>query len=76
MTTQLATRMCQGFAAIVGEPISVSALGAARRGASSIPSVKPRAAATRPRAADSRAKTAPTWRGVKPAAFSSPISRC
>ena len=25
--------MCQGFAAIVGEPISVSALGAARRGA-------------------------------------------
>ncbi len=27
MTTQLATRMCQGFAAIVGEPTSVSALG-------------------------------------------------
>ena len=49
MTTQLATRMCQGFAAIVGEPISVSALGAARRGASSIPSVKPRAAAIKPR---------------------------
>ena len=37
MTTQLATRMCQGFAAIVGEPISVSALGAARRGASNRP---------------------------------------
>jgi hypothetical protein len=37
MTTQLATRMCQGFAAIVGEPISASALGAARRGASKHP---------------------------------------
>ena len=35
--------MCQGFAAIVGEPSSVSALGAARRGARIAPSAKPTA---------------------------------
>jgi hypothetical protein len=71
-TTQLATRMCQGFAAIVGEPSRVSALDAARRGARIAPSAKPRAAATRPRAADSSAKTIPTWRGVKAGGLQQP----
>ena len=64
--------MCQGFAATVGEPTSVWALGAARRGARIAPSAKPSAAATTPSATDSNAKTIPTWRGVKPTAFSSP----
>jgi hypothetical protein len=72
-TTQPATSMCQGFAAIVGDPTSVSALGAASRGARVAPSAKPRTAATRPSAADSSAKTIPIWRGVKPTAFNSPI---
>jgi hypothetical protein len=55
--------MCQGFAAILGEPRRVSALGAARRGARTAPSAKPRSAATSPSAVDSSAKAIPIWRG-------------
>ncbi len=72
----LAARRCHALAAIVGEPSIVSALGAARRGASVAPTAKPMTTAISPSTADSSANTAVTWRGVRPTAFSSPISRC
>jgi hypothetical protein len=75
-TGMLATRRCHGLAAIVGEPSIVSALGAARRGASATPTAKPMTTAMSPSTADSSANTAVTWRGVRPTALSSPISRC
>ena len=55
-----ATRRCHGFAAVVGEPSIVSALGAASRGASRAPIAKPMTTAIRPSAADSSANTAVT----------------
>ena len=65
-----------GSPPIVGEPSIVSVLGAARRGASDAPTTKPMTTAISPSTADSSANTAVTWRGVRPTALSSPISRC
>jgi hypothetical protein len=61
---------------MVGDPTIVATLDAASRGASRTPVAKPRATATKPRTADSKANTAVIWRGVTPTAFSNPISRC
>ena len=52
---KLATRRCHGLAAVVGEPSSVSALGAVSRGASRAAIAKPMTTAIKPSAADSSA---------------------
>jgi hypothetical protein len=75
-TGQPAITRCHGFTAMVGDPTIVATLDAASRGASRTPVAKPRATATKPRTADSKANTAVIWRGVTPTAFSNPISRC